>query len=115
MIFAIFTRQTLEGGKKQADYNQFTSVEEFVDWFQNQGDRLLFSLSKRNRSFTQNGWVRKEGSPAQILQAIDSSLKMVTTIDRITSNEGILFESIKHTAESIVDCMALKCEIKPIE
>jgi hypothetical protein len=114
MIFAVFTRQPVGGGVKQADYKQFTSIEEFVDWYQKQGDRLLFNLSKRNRSFTQNGWVKQISSPAQILQAIDTGLKMVTNVIKVVSDDGIIFEYINHSSEALVDCMALKCEIKPI-
>ena len=113
MIFAAFTRQPIEGtSKKQADYQKFTDVDAFVDWFRAQGDKLVYSLSKKNRSLTQNGWVRRDSSPAQILQAIDSSLKMVTTIDRIVSDEGILFDNVIHCSEELVSCIASKCVLK---
>ena len=112
MIFAVFTRRPIGEGTKQADYKQFASIEEFVDWFQNQGDRLLFSLSKRNRSFTQNGWVRKESSPAQILEAIDTSLKMVTNVQKVVSDDGILFDNVIHCSEELVSCIASKCVLK---
>lgn len=112
MILATFTRQHRSGNKPQLDYQFFESIELLVDWFKSQGDKLTFSLSKKNRSFTQYGWVPKVQSSAQTMTAYDSTLEMVTRMHRITSDEGILFEDVKHCAGSIVDCMALKCVIQ---
>lgn len=111
MILVTFTRKFVEQPQQQAEYKWFESVELFVDWLQQQGT-LAFSLSKGTRSFTQHGWVKRIQSPAQTMQAMDTTLKMVIKVNKIIADEGILFEDVKHCSEQIVDCMALKCVIK---
>lgn len=110
MILVTFTRQFLDSDKPQAEYKWFETVEQFIDWLKQQGD-LVYSLTKGSRSFTQHGWVKKIESPAQVLQATDTSLKMVVKVNKVIADDGILFEDVKHCSGLIVDWMALKCEI----
>jgi hypothetical protein len=112
MIFAIFTRQPIDGGKKQADYKQFTSVEEFVDWYQKQGDKLLFSLGYKKRILTESGWIKLDVPAANFMQAIDTKYKIVVDIKRVVRDDGILFDDVTHCSEELVSCIASKRVLK---
>jgi hypothetical protein len=112
MIIIYYTRQILPSGSKQPDFAKVNTVEEFVDWFSSLGDRIMFNLVKKNRSLTPEGWEKSLAHSANVMQAYNTDQKMALTINKIVSDEGILFEDIKYCSEQIVDQMALKCVIK---
>lgn len=111
MILVTYTKESDAG--KAADYKWFDSVEDFVGWFRMQGDNMTFSLVKKNRSFTQDGWVKKDVSTINSMSNLNRDTKTFLKVSKIITDKGILFEDIRHCSEEIVDCMALKCEISP--
>lgn len=111
MILVTFTRKFVDSLKSQAEYKWFENIELFVDWLQRQGT-LAYSLTKGSRSLTQHGWVKRTESPAQILQAMDTNLKMVLNVNKIISDEGILFDSLLHNSDEIVRHIEDKCHLK---
>jgi hypothetical protein len=109
MILVTYKQHFKGGSKPRLDYKQFETVQAFVDWFHSQGSRLYYRLIKKNRTLSPEGWDKKRPHDIVFLQAKDDTLNMLTTIDKVVSNEGILFEDVKHCSDVIVDCIALKC------
>lgn len=109
MILVTFTRRYISSSAPSYDYQRFETIEEFIDWYKEQGDAFNFTLPQRGRSLTQYGWLPMPASPVPVMETIDYRRRVATKIDRVICDEGILFEYIKHCSDSIVDCMALKC------
>jgi hypothetical protein len=112
MILVTFTRQSIGSAHKQMDYGWFDNVESIIEWFNNQGDKPEYNLIKKNRSLTQYGWIDGTQLPAQVLRTTNTAIKIITQVDEIVSDEGILFSDIQHCSEQIIDCMALKYVLK---
>jgi hypothetical protein len=112
VIVIYYIRESVLDNTRKMDYTSVNTVEEFVDWFFKLGDRVTFSLIKKNRSLTPEGWEKSPVYSANVLSAYDSHHQIAIKIIRIVSDEGILFEDIKHCSEMIVDQIALKCVIK---
>ena len=112
MILATFTRQSLDSNHKQADYQWFDNLNSFVDWYKNQGDKLVYSLRAGKKSLTQNGFVTFIESPASILQVTDTTLRIHTEVEKLISDEGLIFNNIQHSSQQLVNCMLLKCVLK---
>ena len=92
------------------DYISVDDITSFIEWFFTQGDKFNINLVQQEKILTYSGWIpRPVYPPVNILQAIDETLNTVTTIQKINSDEGILFEYIKHCSTQIVAQMALKC------
>lgn len=111
MILIVFTRATPPDYRKQLDYARLDTLDEFWEWLNRQGEKLTYSLNKKKRTLTPSGWDKSGANPANLIQVIQGDPRMVTTIERIVSEDGILFENIKHCSESLVSLIALKCEI----
>lgn len=108
MIIIYYIRESVPDNTKQMDYLWMNTIEEFVDWFFSQGDQVTFSLNKKNRSLTPNGWEESPAYAANVLTAYDSASQIAVKIHKIVSDEGILFEDVIHCSEQIVNQIALK-------
>lgn len=108
LMIIIYYIRTAPDNTKKMDYLWLDTIEEFVDWFFSQGDQVTFSLNKKNRSLTQEGWEMSPVYAANVLTAYDSASQIAVKIIKIVSDEGILFEDIIHCSEMIVDQIALK-------
>ena len=111
MIFVTYILHSKLFDRKVHDYATFESISEFLNWFESQGDELYFSLTSGKESLTESGWVKQIESPAQILRVVDTKRKTVTRINTVISDDGILFDDIRHCSKSFVRQMALKREI----
>jgi hypothetical protein len=109
MIYTYYTRQFLDTNIKQPDFVILNTVDEFIEWLLKQGDRITFNLVSKNRILTHEGWKKQVVPSAHLIQAYDSTQKIFITINRIVSDEGVLFDNIKHCSKVIIDEMALKC------
>jgi hypothetical protein len=111
MILITYTRHTLADDKKQMDYVKLAALDEVWDWILSLGGRLSFSLTKKKRTLTQSGWEKFEVNPPDVFTIFLDDPRTVITLYRIVSEDGILFENIKHCSGTIVDLVASKCEI----
>jgi hypothetical protein len=112
MILVTFTRQALPDGKPVLDFVHLDTIDELPSWLQGMGTRLTFSLVKKKRRLTQEGWEKNTVLAANLIQIIDDGSQMLVNVKKIVSGSGILFEDVKHCSEQIVDLMALKCIIQ---
>jgi hypothetical protein len=112
MIVVTFTRQSLTEGKPVLDFVHLDTVDELPSWLQGMGTKLVFSLVKKKRRLTQDGWEKNTVLAANLIQTVDEAQNMLVNIKKIVSGDGILFEDVKHCSEQIVDLMALKCVIQ---
>lgn len=112
MILVTFTRQALPDGKPVLDFVHLGSVEELPSWIQGLGTKMTFSLVKKKRRLTQEGWEKNTVLAANLIQVVDEAQNMLINVKKIVSGSGILFEDVKHCSEQIVDLMALKCVVQ---
>ena len=115
MILVVFTWQYANTKSRKTDYKWFNTLEEFVQWYYDQGNKPVFSLPSQGfKSLTANGLVAKEQSPLPVMMNTDTTLNIVTDIVRIISDDGILFQSMIHSSKKMYDVMSLKYKIKEI-
>ena len=111
MIVVTYIRSITATQKRELDYISVDNIESFIEWFFNQGSRFNINLVDTDKILTSTGWIPNPQPSipvANILQALDDTLDMVITVQKIVSDDGILFEYIKHCSQQIVRHMALK-------
>ena len=115
MLLVTYIIQNIITGTSQMDYSTFETWGELYRWLTGYDGELIFSLNKQNYTLTSEGWEKMNVSPANLIQVrVDSPEKMFITVDKIVSDDGIIFENIKHCSETIIDLMSLKYEFKNI-
>lgn len=110
MILIAYTRRKEGTSKSKMDYTSVPDMDAFVDWFFKLGDKPHLNLPTQDTVLTEQGWIPNVVKPAIcVMENKDTTHNMVISIKKIVSDEGILFEDIKHCSMRIVDYMALKC------
>jgi len=108
MVLVTYTKHNLFTNKKEMDYVSLNNLNEFINWLRELGDDVMFKLIKKNRVLTQTGWKPIEVSIPNLIQVKDSGTNMYYTIDKVVSDDGIIFEHINHCSEELVRYIALK-------
>jgi hypothetical protein len=114
MIVITFIAHDLAADKRWLDYIQLESLDELVGWLQGMGS-LTFNLNKKKRILTAAGWEKCPAPVPNLIQIKSNDGNMLFKLEKIVSNEGILYEDVKHCSERIVDLVALKYDIKHIQ
>lgn len=112
MILVTFTRQASPDGKPVLDFVHLGSPEELPSWLQGLGSKLTFSLVKKKRRLTPDGWEKNTMLAANLIQIVDEAQNMLINVKKIICEEGILFSDITHCSELIVSVMEAKCVLR---
>lgn len=109
MIIITFIKHNLNTDKKELDYTQLESIEDLLPWLKSIGGEIIYILTKNKKILTPSGWKKAYTPTANLLEVFNINQKILFRIQKVVSNEGILFEDIKHCSEQLVDYIALKC------
>lgn len=108
MILVTYTQHNLSTNKKEMDYVNLKDLDAVVNWIWELGDKVMFKLIHNTVYLTQSGWKNLEVSTPNLIQVKNTSTNMYYTVQKVVSNEGILFEHIQHCSEQLIQPMALK-------
>lgn len=108
MILITFIKHNLNTDKKELDYKQFKTIEELHSWLSCIGETLIYSLTKNNRVLTPSGSKKAHSSEVNLLEVMNKEENILFKVQKVVSNDGILFESIKHCSAELFDYIALK-------
>jgi hypothetical protein len=114
MTLIIFRVHELDTNHQYLDYIQLERLDEVLGWLAGLGSQIAFTLNKGSQILTAAGWETSPVSMPNLIQVISDDEKTLFKVDSIRSDDGILFEDVKHCSGLFVDLMAAKWEFKQV-
>jgi hypothetical protein len=112
MILITYTRLELATSKKQLDFVKLDSLDDIWGWLDGLGGQLVFQLTNKKKVLTPQGFKKCPVPVPNVIQIISEDENTLFNVEKIICERGILFSSITHCSEELVDYIALKCEIR---